>query len=727
MARYIHAGWLFIGVLMMNHACGGRAAAQCEFPIGPPVTGSDGLEQDLFGVSVALDGSTAVMGAPGDDHAGDASGSAYAFILSGGAWSQQQKLIASDAVADDFFGFDVALSGNIALVGAYGVDDAGVGADVGAVYVFNRSGAVWTQTQKLVHATPVLYEEFGHAVAMDTTTAMIGAPFNALFREEKGSVFVFIRVGATWSIHDNFDASDGFIDDRFGYALALNASTAVVGTQSGGAYVFQRTGDTWSEQQKLVSPDSGAGFGEAVAVRGDFALIGAPWDGAGSAYVFTRSAGVWTFQQKLTSASATAGFGISVAMEGNLAVIGASLDDTAAGASAGATYLFLNTGGVWTEEARLTANNGASGDQFGSDVAVTTGRALIGAMFGDKADGANSGSAYIVNTRTPDCNTNGVLDVCDIANGASPDCNLNQVPDECDLAQGTSLDCSGNGVPDECDQFVCDDGNLCTDDTCNGTDCVFANNTRACDDGLFCNGLDTCAGGTCSAHGGNPCASGGECADACNEAADHCFDPSGTACTDDGNVCTDNRCDGAGVCAALPNIVPCDDGLFCNGSDTCAGGTCSGHSGDPCIGGGECADACNEAADNCFDPWGALCTDDGNVCTDNKCDGAGVCAAVLNSVPCDDGDNCTVRDVCVNGDCVGIQVLHGDITPPGGDGVVDLDDLIILLNGFADYASFPEADIYPCEGPNGITDLDDLIALLGAFAGSNVCPHPCPP
>jgi hypothetical protein len=205
-----------VGAALLSLALYERAAAQCEFQVGPAVTASDGLEQDLFGASVALDGTTAVMGAPGDDHAGDASGSAYAFLRSAGVWAQQQKLIALDAAMLDGFGTEIGLSGNIVLVAAPGVDDPVAGEDAGAVYVFNRAGTVWTQTQKLTAPSPILYEEFGRSVAMDTATAIIGAPFNTLFREESGSVYVFIRVGAVWSELDNFGASDNFVHAQRG-------------------------------------------------------------------------------------------------------------------------------------------------------------------------------------------------------------------------------------------------------------------------------------------------------------------------------------------------------------------------------------------------------------------------------------------------------------------------------------------------------------------------------
>ena len=125
----------------------------------------------------------------------------------------------------------------------------------------------------------------------------------------------------------------------------------------------------------------------------------------------------------------------------------------------------------------------------------------------------------------------------------------------------------------ECiDAADCDDFNVCTDDACVGNVCQYINNSNPCDDGLYCNGTDTCRTGTCSDHTGNPCPET-EC-NTCQEASDSCFDPGGTLCTDDGNVCTDDTCDGAGACVHPNNTAPCDDGIFCNGADTCSGGAC---------------------------------------------------------------------------------------------------------------------------------------------------------
>ncbi len=209
-----------------------------------------------------------------------------------------------------------------------------------------------------------------------------------------------------------------------------------------------------------------------------------------------------------------------------------------------------------------------------------------------------------------------------------------------------------------------EDGNVCTDDVCDGAgQCTIVENSAPCDDGVFCNGDDSCSGGTCSIHTGDACAGGPECADACNEIDDTCNLSQGTPCTDDSNVCTDNQCDGAGSCVAVDNTALCDDGLYCNGDDTCSDGACSAHNGDPCADGPECSNSCNETTNACLAPEGTPCTDDGNVCTDNQCDDAGFCVAVNNTGTCNDGDECTTDDACDGaGTCVGTPLTTTECT-----------------------------------------------------------------
>jgi len=224
----------------------------------------------------------------------------------------------------------------------------------------------------------------------------------------------------------------------------------------------------------------------------------------------------------------------------------------------------------------------------------------------------------------------------------------------------------GNAVSGDCCTAACEvvaagtacasDGNQCTDNMCDGAGaCVHpaVTNGTACDDGLFCDGSDTCVGGVCVAESIDPCLSGSECADLCDEVNDTCFDPAGVPCADDAEICTDDVCDGNGSCAHLANTLPCDDGMFCNGVDRCGGGTCSLHTGDPCASLGECANVCDDTSDTCFVVAGTSCGDDGSVCTDDFCNGVGACIHPNNSAPCDDSNVCTAVDVCSGGVCVG--------------------------------------------------------------------------
>ncbi len=216
----------------------------------------------------------------------------------------------------------------------------------------------------------------------------------------------------------------------------------------------------------------------------------------------------------------------------------------------------------------------------------------------------------------------------------------------------------------------------------------------ACNDGLFCSGVDFCAGGACSAHTGDPCPGpdgDGNCSEGCNEPADACTapDPNGSAC-DDGLFCTGNDTCGAGSCsahggdpcagpdgdancsescdeasdacsAADPNGSACTDGVFCNGADACDGGTCSVHPGDPCPGAdgdADCSESCHETADTCTapDPNGAVC-DDGAFCTGLDFCAGGTCSAHTND-PCpgpdgdaDCGESCDEdADACTGAD-----------------------------------------------------------------------------
>lgn len=185
------------------------------------------------------------------------------------------------------------------------------------------------------------------------------------------------------------------------------------------------------------------------------------------------------------------------------------------------------------------------------------------------------------------------------------------------------------------------DGDVCTQAACNGQGlCVQGQifTDLPCDDGLVCTDPDVCAGGECNGTD-LPCDDGIECTEnncveptGCENPPDSCECQTDADCNDN-NVCTDEICDQATfTCVRTNNTDPCNDNLFCNGPDQCAGGTCSGHSGDPCTGGAECNQTCNETADNCFTPNGTTCESDGDNGTVDECNGQGQCVTVGNVI-----------------------------------------------------------------------------------------------
>jgi hypothetical protein len=350
-------------------------------------------------------------------------GAAYVFTLSAGTWTQQAKLVASDAVSDDNFGISVALSsdGNTVIIGATNEDTTAT--DQGAAYVFTRSGAAWTQQAKLVATGAAASDEFGVSVALssDGNTAIIGAYIEDTTATDQGAAYVFTRSGAAWTQQAKLVASDAALGDEFGISVALSSdgNTAIVGayqestpstTSNGAAYIFTRSGSTWTQQQKILASDRLTsdvfGWRVSLSADGNTALIGAPSEDTspnsdnGAAYVFTRTAGVWTEQQKLLASDSASYdyFGVSVALssDGLTAIIGADSEDTTA-ADQGAAYVFTLSAGTWTQQAKLVASDAAASDGFGYSVAISADNktVIIGAYAEDTSPSTGNGAAYI--------------------------------------------------------------------------------------------------------------------------------------------------------------------------------------------------------------------------------------------------------------------------------------------------------------------------------------------
>lgn len=304
------------------------------------LTASDATALQLFGYAVGISGDAAVVAAR-DNTA--APGSAYVFRDDGVSWTQEQKLTASDGVDGDQFGSSAAISSDVVVVGARWDDDNG--SNSGSAYVYRFDGASWTEEQKLTPTDGAADDEFGYSVAISGDVVVVGALRDDDDGADSGSVYVFSYDGANWMEEQKLTAADAAADDQFGVAVGVSGDAAVVGAHfdddngglSGSAYVFRFGGTSWAEEQKLLASD-GAGsdtFGSSVGISGDSIVVGAPLDGdagngSGSAYFFRFASFLgWTEEEKLTASDAAAGdtFGFSVATSGGSALSGARQDE----------------------------------------------------------------------------------------------------------------------------------------------------------------------------------------------------------------------------------------------------------------------------------------------------------------------------------------------------------------------------------------------------------------
>lgn len=310
------------------------------------LTAGSEADREYLGSSVSISGDTAVIGTLADPAGGSGPGSAYVFVRRGTTWIEEQKLTASDVAQGDWFGRSVSISGDTAIVGTTYETYAG-GSGPGSAYVFFRSGGVWTQEQKLTASDGAADDWFGSPVSISGDTAIIGAWGDDDNGDRSGSAYVFVRSGTTWTEAHKLTARNGKASDWFGRSVSISGDTAIIaaaGADSGSAHVFVRSGTTWTHEQTLTASDGVGGevFGDSVCILGDTAIVGAYYAdaGRGAAYVFTRGGTTWTQEQKLSPSDETVGFGTAVAILGDTAIIGTAYDDTDGGSGPGSAYVF---------------------------------------------------------------------------------------------------------------------------------------------------------------------------------------------------------------------------------------------------------------------------------------------------------------------------------------------------------------------------------------------------
>lgn len=368
------------------------------------ITASDGGGNDRFGSSADIDTYDAIVGAYFDDVSGQTNaGSAYVFTYTGSTWVQQGKLTASDAQTDDEFGFSASISGDYAIVGAHYDDDNGL--QSGSAYIFIRSGSSWSQQAKLSIGDPAADDKLGRSVAIDGDIAIVGAPGK---NSNQGFAYTFIRSGTTWPQSSKLGATGS---NGLGASVSVSGNYVIMGapgtnSNTGAVHIYKWESSSWYSKGKLTASDgiTGDQFGQSVSIDGDYIVVGAPGHdltggGEGAAYIFEKPSTEWTDMTetvKITAsdASTSDNFGREVSIRGEQAIVSAP-DDDDNGLASGSAYIFRRTTSTWTQEAKITASDGASNDYFGWSAAIGVNFAIVGAYAEDNTHGTDAGSAYI--------------------------------------------------------------------------------------------------------------------------------------------------------------------------------------------------------------------------------------------------------------------------------------------------------------------------------------------
>ncbi len=346
-----------------------KLAAQCEIDVlgpGPPATG---FARSLD-VSGGLDGGRVLIGAMLDDDVAISAGAAYVCEYSAAGFVAVAKLTGSDTDISAYFGQYLAIEGDVVAVGA---NDDELGVFAGAVYVFERGPAGWTETKKLLASDGGVGDDFGDAIDVDGGRIAIGAPDN---HGGRGAVYFFEKGPGSWTEVLKLEPDPAENATDFGIGLDLDGNRLLVGADQI-AYVYEEVGGVWSVTGKLTESDAAGsdGFGERLSLDGDTAAVTAPYQTVGStfgaAYVYELVGAIWVETKKLLPLSGGAKrFGTSVDVAGDHVAVGSTKMTSFGGI--GSVSIFHREGG-WATGKEI---NGAG--NFGDAVKLWDGAVLIG-------------------------------------------------------------------------------------------------------------------------------------------------------------------------------------------------------------------------------------------------------------------------------------------------------------------------------------------------------------
>ncbi len=321
----------------------------------------------------------------------------------------ETKLVPAAGETSEMFGYSVACDSNFMVIGAPYRDSLAYNS--GIAYVYENISGVWTERDILVPNAGHMGQNFGYSVSISDEYILIGAFRDNQNGPQAGAAYVFKRDSASgnWIQLTKLLPADGSAYDEFGTSVCLRGDHAIIGApfdhensmEVGSAYIFKWNDTTWVEEAKILASNSvgtSPQFGVCVAIEGDYALVGA-WadEGLGSypgaAYVFHFDGVTWNQQAKLHAGKISLNnfFGRSVSVNGDYAVIGSSRADTTSG---GAAFIFHRVDTTWVEEAVVAGHPGFTHARFGESVSIDGDYIVVGAS-DDDTNGNTAGCIYI--------------------------------------------------------------------------------------------------------------------------------------------------------------------------------------------------------------------------------------------------------------------------------------------------------------------------------------------
>ncbi len=597
--------------------------------VGPRTASTSTLPSYLGNGAIAISGNTALIGSTTDSQPGPVTGAAHAYVHSGTAWSEQQKILPPASIGDSaFFGNAVAIDGDTAVIGAH----YSGATRQGSAWVSTRTGTTWSAPVEIVQPDARDNEWFGDAVAVSGDWLVVTTNGPQITNDPlddsngHGAAYLYFRQGSTWTFEQKLLSSvaDGVLS-RSTFGLALQGDTLALGDLNLNLVdVFTRTGTTWTVSQSIAD-DGGGEFGNAIALDGDVLAIGAMT--ANSVFVYRRTGGAFTLGQTIVPTATGQSFGNTLALSGDVLLVGETFYDVNTSSVEGRAHYFARGASGFVGDTVLIGSDTDTRTYFGGvgiagDHALFATRVLnpvanvdpyqvVGFSFafsnGDACtENASCGSGYCVSGVCCATACNGACQACSAAtkqSGADGVCGT----------ASTGTVCAASSCASNTSEIA--------PSACNAAGACIAPAATACPSGV------SCVDGACQHGLGSACTIAGDCQSGyCADGV--CCD---SACGGDqsGDCLVCSKAHGAtadGTCTPRADDTVCDDQSACTTGDTCRSGACVGTSAPACTALDEChvAGCCAPAIGVCSDP----AKPDGTPCSVGACV-AGTCGSPI--------------------------------------------------------------------------------------------------